>query len=389
MARTPLALIEPALLVWGRTSIGMSVEDAARRVGVPEGRLRSWESGESAPTVAQLRKAAHVYRRPLAVFYLPEPPRGFDAMKDFRRLPESTAASWSPELHVEFRRATKQREIALELLENAGTELRRVELPAYADDPETFADAVRDLLGVSLEEQMTWRDRYRALAGWIDAVEEAGALVLQTSGIELDEMRGFSLALEPLPVVVVNAQDSPRGRTFTLLHELTHVLLRNGGLCDLGERESQSEEGRTEVFCNRVAAAVLMPRAALEAETAVLRHRPGAEWEDDELRILADRYGASREAVLRRLVTIGKATMAHYLRKREEFLRIYAEQMGSRTGFAPYHRVKVRDLGRSYVRIVLEAYHREEIGASDLADSLGVKLKHVAKIEAEVLGARR
>ena len=213
--------------------------------------------------------------------------------------------------------------------------------------------------------------------------------MLQTSGIELDEMRGFSLALEPLPVVVVNAQDSPRGRTFTLLHELTHVLLRNGGLCDLGERESQSEEGRTEVFCNRVAAAVLMPRAALEAETAVLRHRPGAEWEDDELRILADRYGASREAVLRRLVTIGKATMAHYLRKREEFLRIYAEQMGSRTGFAPYHRVKVRDLGRSYVRIVLEAYHREEIGASDLADSLGVKLKHVAKIEAEVLGARR
>ncbi len=367
----------------------MPVEDAARRVGVPEARLRSWESGESTPTVAQLRKAAHVYRRPLVVFYLPEPPKGFDAMKDFRPLPDSAAASWSPELHVEFRRATKQREIALELLENAGTELRRVELPAYADDPETFADAVRDLLGVSLEEQMTWRDRYRALAGWIDAVEEAGALVLQTSGIELDEMRGFSLALEPLPVVVVNAQDSPRGRTFTLLHELTHVLLRNGGLCDLGERESQSEEGRTEVFCNRVAAAVLMPRAALEAETAVLRHRPGAEWEDDELRILADRYGASREAVLRRLVTIGKATMAHYLRKREEFLRIYAEQMGSRTGFAPYHRVKVRDLGRSYVRIVLEAYHREEIGASDLADSLGVKLKHVAKIEAEVLGARR
>ncbi|MCC6222494.1 MAG: ImmA/IrrE family metallo-endopeptidase [Thermoleophilia bacterium] len=389
MARTPLARINPALLAWGRTSIGLSLEDAARRVGVPEARLRSWESGESAPTVAQLRKAAHVYRRPLAVFYLPEPPRGFDAMKDFRRLPDSVAEAWSPELHVEFRRATRQREIALELLENAGTELRRVELPAYADDPETFAGAVRELLGVSLEEQMTWRDRYRALAGWIEAVEEAGALVLQTSEVELDEMRGFSLALEPLPVVVVNAQDSPRGRTFTLLHELTHALLRNGGLCDLGERESQSEEGRTEVFCNRVAAAVLMPRAALEAETAVLRHRPGAEWEDDELRSLADKYGASREAVLRRLVTIGKATMAHYLRKREEFLRIYAEQMGPRTGFAPYHRVKVRDLGRSYVRLVLEAYHREEIGASDLADSLGVKLKHVAKIEAEVLGARR
>ena len=222
----------------------------------------------------------------------------------------------------------------------------------------------------------------------MEAVEDAGMLVLQTGEISLDEMRGFSIATDVLPVIVVNAKDSPRGRIFSLLHELAHVLLRNGGLCDLSDRSPQSDEARIETFCNQVAAAVLMPRDAFLGEIVVRQHAVGAEWQDDELGTLADKYGASREAVLRRLVSLDKASMAFYARKREEFLRLYAEHRAEEGGFAPYHRVKIRDLGRSYVRLVLDAYHRDEITASDLADSLGMNLKHLPKVEAEVLGAR-
>ncbi len=59
---------------------------AARKLGLPDDRVAAWEVGEVVPTIAQLRKAAEVYKRSLAVFFLSEPPEGFDTLRDFRRL---------------------------------------------------------------------------------------------------------------------------------------------------------------------------------------------------------------------------------------------------------------------------------------------------------------
>ena len=53
----------------------MSIEDAEKKIGLPEGRIAQWEdaSSEVEPTIIQLRKACNVYKRPMAAFYLPEP----------------------------------------------------------------------------------------------------------------------------------------------------------------------------------------------------------------------------------------------------------------------------------------------------------------------------
>src|SRR5664280_543803 len=103
------ALVEPAVLRWARESIGLSVLAAERKLGLPEGRVEAWETCEATPTIAQLRSAASVYKRPLGVFFLPEPPTDFDAMRDFRRHVGASAGAWSSELHGEFRRAQAQR----------------------------------------------------------------------------------------------------------------------------------------------------------------------------------------------------------------------------------------------------------------------------------------
>jgi len=39
---------------------------------VPDDRVQQWESGDVRPTVAQLRSAAAAYKRPLAVFRIPD-----------------------------------------------------------------------------------------------------------------------------------------------------------------------------------------------------------------------------------------------------------------------------------------------------------------------------
>src|SRR5688572_33294625 len=96
----------------------MDFLEAVARIGVHRNQLADWEDGIELPTVAQLRKISEVYRRPLAAFYLPEPPTDFHVPHDFRRLPEAKVGRFSPELLSELRRMQYQREVAVELTED-------------------------------------------------------------------------------------------------------------------------------------------------------------------------------------------------------------------------------------------------------------------------------
>ncbi|HEV2975014.1 MAG TPA: ImmA/IrrE family metallo-endopeptidase [Solirubrobacteraceae bacterium] len=106
-----------------------------------------------------------------------------------------------------------------------------------ATDPERYGAAARTLLGMSLAQQATWHDPRRALNAWIDAVSELDVLVLQAQSIPIQEMRGFSISTDRLPVIVRNSGDVPRGRIFTLLHEFAHVLLHADVVCDVLPRQ--------------------------------------------------------------------------------------------------------------------------------------------------------
>ena len=142
-------------------------------------------------------------------------------------------------------------------------------------------------------------------------------LAFQAEDVEVSEIRGFSLSERLFPVVVVTIKDAVVGRIFTMLHEATHLMLREGGLCDLIEETSRAQE-RIEAFCNHVAGATLMPRAWVLEADVVLQHK-GTQWADEEIALLANAYRASREAVVRRLLVLGKTTEDFYRRKRGSF----------------------------------------------------------------------
>ena len=89
------ALVKPEPLIWARTSANLEPIAAARKIKVPDERVAQWESGEVAPTIAEVRRAASVYNRALAVFFLSEPPQGFETLRDFRRVGGTPAAEWS------------------------------------------------------------------------------------------------------------------------------------------------------------------------------------------------------------------------------------------------------------------------------------------------------
>jgi len=381
------ALVKPTVLKWARESLNYTLADAAKKIGIRVSKLSEWESGTSSPTTGQLRKAANVYKRPLAVFFLPAPPRDFVALKDFRRLPDQTQVSASPMLNLEIRRAQMRRETALELAASIGIEPPRVSiLESNLDDSGHIAGEARRILGVSLEEQYGWRGRYEPLHGWISALERVGVLVFQTGAVALDEVRGFSISAAVYPVVVVNAKDSPRGRVFTLIHEFAHVLLNRGGMCDLHtSRRRGSQEADTEVFCNQVAGVFLLPSREFLSEPIVTGKASRAIWTESEIRQLADKFSVSQEVVLRRLLTLGRISPSFYRESRRQLVEAYRREAEStQSGFVPHHVLKTRDLGRAFIRLVIEAYHTEAINSSDVAEMLGVKLKHLSTIEQDV-----
>jgi Zn-dependent peptidase ImmA (M78 family)/DNA-binding XRE family transcriptional regulator len=388
MAQQIKALVKPSVLKWARESLNLPLTDAAKKIGVKVSKLSAWESGTSSPTIGQLRKAAGVYKRPLAVFFLSDPPRDFDALRDFRRLPDPTRATPSPKLNLEIRRAQMRRETALELAAELGIDSSRIQsIRSDLRDSDRLAAEARRVLGVSLAEQCGWRDRYETLHGWIAALERAGILVFQTGAVPLEEVRGFSISADLYPVIVVNAKDSPRGRVFTLIHEFAHVLLNRGGLCDLHTtRRGSTQEEDIEVFCNQVAGAFLLPSTEFLREPIVTGKTARATWEETEIRQLAEKYSVSQEVVLRRLLTLGRISQSFYQQRRQELVEAYRrEAERTQGGFMPYHVLKTRDLGRAFIRLVLEAYHTETINSSDVAEMLGVKLKHLPTIEQDVV----
>jgi Zn-dependent peptidase ImmA (M78 family) len=378
VARGVEALAEPALLVWARKKAGYDIETAAKKAGgISAERLAAWECGESRPTIPQLREVARVYRRPIAVFYLPRPPRDRPLIDDLRRCRRDRPLRPSPGLLEEVDLAFDRREIALELLEDEGEAAQRFNLRVSLDEnPEVVAGRVRAFLGVSLSTQFEWSS-HDAFNGWRHAAESKGSLVLQMNEVDPDEARGFSIATTVLPVVVANIHDPAAARSFTLIHELTHAALAHGGVCDLNSRR------RIEVFCNHIAGAVLIPARALLEDGVTEAHGSALAWRDDEIEALARRFAVSREALLRRLLILKRTSDSFYRRKRQEYESEWERKRARkrRPGFAPPDVIALARSGHYFTSLVLASHAHGRITSSDVSDYLGVRMKLVPKIE--------
>src|ERR1700686_1007956 len=139
MATRVKALITPALITWARDTAGFSLAEAAVRLKVTAEQLAAWESSddEALPSIPQLRKLAALFKRPLAVFYLPEPPTKFEVMRDLRRLPGSELRQFSSALQLEIRASAERRELALDLAADLEQEIPKFTLTAeVTEDPE-------------------------------------------------------------------------------------------------------------------------------------------------------------------------------------------------------------------------------------------------------------
>ena len=122
-----------------------------------------------------------------------------------------------------------------------------------SDNPDIVAQNIRTYVGISLERQYSWRSPNEAFNVWKDSIERLNVLIFHTNhqkgSAKIEDMRGFSISAEMYPVIVLNSKDTETPRIFTLFHELTHLLMNNGGVCNDFDIDSPvTQEQRIEVF---------------------------------------------------------------------------------------------------------------------------------------------
>ena len=388
MPKSVKALITPEVLKWARERrIKLEIDYAAKKLKADPERLEAWENGTEQPTFVQLKKIAKLYKTHISIFYLPEPPTDFQPLTDYRVLPEQIAIDEEQiyRLNANIVEAYERREMLIELYELLEQPTPEITLNVEGGtDQKRAAEKITEFLAFNRAQLQQANDPYAALKFWKQTVEAKGVLVCQTSvnthlSVELETVRGFCIAQKPFPVVVVNPKDSPYGRIFTLIHELVHIALGESVIQNTDfEEENTPNLDPIEVFCNQVAAEVLVPENEL-LETVNL------EMLEEDLPRISKFFHVSPEVIMRRLLTLRKISRRNYYMYRNRQLAMYRNAPARTGGAAPYHNRLLNTSGEYFARTAFTAYYEQKITRAELASVLSnCDTKHLAKIESAI-----
>lgn len=378
----PISAVNPSLLVWARQRAGLTVEDVADAIGKSPAVIRDWESGAAAPTYVQLEKLAYgVFRRPLALFFFPQPPEEPDPYQSFRTLPDFEIDELTAESRFRIRQA-RATQLSLEELaegENPAEHFILRDLHPVASQQATrAAREVRAYLGVDMKTQRNWKTKAEALAAWRAAVESVGVFVFKDT-FKQREVSGFSLFHPEFPIIYINNSTAKSRQMFTLFHELAHLIVHTNGITKRDDRYIEKLHGTDraiEIFCNRIAAEILVPEEALNSENLSVA--------DANIARLAKLFSVSREVILRRLLEHGIVSRSHYEQKAKEWAADYFDQKDDASG-GNYYATLASYLSDTYTRLVFRRYYQGALGVEELAQHLNVKIANLSAFEQAVL----
>jgi Zn-dependent peptidase ImmA (M78 family)/transcriptional regulator with XRE-family HTH domain len=362
--------VNPELLVWARERAGLEAADLEHRFP----KIAGWEAEEVEPTIKQLEGFARAVHVPFGYLFLPVPPDEPLPIPDFRTLNGRGVRRPSPELldmvyacqerqgwYKEFSLTTRQ------------PEAQFVGSARLIDPPLAIAASMAETLSFDLEARAACRTWEEALRLFIAQAENIGVLVM-VSGVVLsnnnrrldpEEFRGFALADRRAPLIFINGSDSKSAQMFTLAHELAHLWLGSTAVSDASAAPNVGHR-REEVWCNAVAAELLVPLAALRNDLV-----------DDEqveraVGRLSRRYKVSSLVILRRLLDAGWLDRAAFdlaWTAERARLRAIAERIG---GGGDFYRTTLSRVSRRFARALVESTLEGQTLYRDAFRMLGV-----------------
>lgn len=392
MAKKNLALINKDMLIWARseTPFASSIDQLTLRFPRISGeKLRKWEAGEELPSIREAKDLAKIYKLPFACFFLSEIP----AKKPKRYTDRRTAigtdyGEMSYELWDEISRICSDRDTLLEYVDEEIYPISPIPTVKKTDSVETIAAVIRDYL--KLPVSFRYKKEYggNSFNYFRDALERHGIIVAQISSVSLSEMKGLSIYEDRFPIVAINNKDYERAKTFSLFHEVAHLIRRSSSLCLIDDDARNDDE---EKICDRIATEVLMNRTEFKRIADTVLSKEG-EWNSISLMILADKFGVSTVAAFRRLHDLSIISDAEYFEMYQDINAAFeanieaieAARAGKDIPFY-YHVRYVNSHGHLLPRMIVTAQSTGRITMGEACKIMNIKSKYYGDIARAVM----
>ena len=368
----------PTRIAWCCADYSITPAELASELDIAPASMERVMTGHEGLTFIQLSKVAKYFGRGV-LFFLEEEPvdEAMVRTAQFRTL-ANQKPDLAPSIKKMIEQAEKQREVYLSLLEDLDeTERQQFNPPVLPNnDPRKAAFITRKWL--ALENKNSF-DSYRA------AVEKKGILTFRTNGYngkwqipKESPILGFTLYDSTCPVIVIKKQSWETQQSFTLMHELGHLLLHKSSSID-DDQDMFSIKGR-ERDANAFAGNLLVPDEFLTGIRDEERPEDASEY-DRWLEPQRKAWSVSGEVILRRLLDTDRLPQSEYIayRRWRAQLVLRAEAGGSRQY---RYREPIHLFGDAFVRTVLDALNTRRITLARASSHLdNLKIEDLHKLE--------
>ena len=370
------ATVQGDVLEWALEDAGVNRAEFLEAVGLGRVAERSMSlSGPITIGAEDLKYIARVTRRSVYFFALPKPPTTSRHSVDANfRAPMSNAGqarTLSPDERAAVRDAKRRQQAAAKISTELGHD--PVQLPTIAPNasPEKVAASVAVWLqwGDVSDRRRRTTSKTQLFVAIREALEGHG-IMTNLLPIGADSLRGFTLHHDYVPLIFVNsAVKHPAARSFTLLHELAHLLRGVDKACDKHDLQSRTSE---EAWCNRFAAAFLMPRTELATYMEKYLKKVFIQDNDiDSVRRIAGYFYCSYYSVAIRLKQLGLANPGLVAAVSGSFQE--PEQDGFARGGQTRVQKRIAAYGFGIAKLFGEALQNTAVSEIEIRKSLNLK----------------
>jgi len=355
MVKSPEIKVNSEVLKTLRKSSGYTVEEIAKKIKSTVTKVKEVEEGLASFTLTQIKKLADIYHRSLAAFFtdiLPAMP----VLTDFRINREKRL---TPQVYIAERRAYYIANKLAELTE------KRSQIPDFPEliNPDELAWEFRKYLKVSL---LKLKKPEELLTYYKQVLEENLLISIIELPLKAEDVRGFSISAD-ISIIVLNENDNPAIKLFSLFHEIYHLLKRTSGICSI---EIEQKDGDIEASCNLFSAEFLVPLNDLKEEC-----KRFSQLDESTISELSKVYGVSKQVIMLRLLWLGMPKERYDQFKKEGEKKLERKQFGRRD----WDKVFQNRVGNLVIREASNAYRSGKISYSEVMDILSLKAKYTEK----------
>lgn len=351
-----------------RENMGLDTVTASKKISQSQKDLiAEWESGKSLPTWSQVAKLAKLYNIPELLFFSKETIQKNKVIPDYRvGISDEGDGNVKKLVNLVI---TRQKWLE-KFLKSEGYQKNQLQGSGRnLDTPKQLADFISKKLEINLEDIKKLSRRKDTLNYLIGKAENKGIYVGKTISyhrLEVDDMRGLFVSNDYCPFIILNRRDALSAQIFSFIHELAHFFRKSDAISNsLDFRNTTQGIDPEEVFCNKVAAELLLPEQDFTKDL----------YDKTDIEAISERYKVSQLFIFYRLKELGKIRRdiaddleRQIQRETEENLRVKAEKEKKNGG--NYTNSMKDSNGSLFNRTVHASYLENKIGYVEASNLL-------------------